>query len=699
VKVLLVVILLFPVCLYGQLITGTLKDASDGNALPGANVYLLSDRYRGTSTNLDGKFELNAILPMDTLIVSFIGYREKRIPVAPGAILTLLLENVNSEMDVVVIKAERLIAEEFTIRKIKKLEIYTNPSAKADPILAVNSTPSATTTDESANISLRGSNPAETGIFLNNVPMHDAVRYSQLNGIGTFSIFNTALVSNVQVYPGNPPLEYGNTTSGLISLQTDEVIPLKSTTTLSATLASLGIYTLRKVSAKSSITLFSNYQPSGMIKAINPEALRLIEKFNSIDLGVHFFWQPDPRTTVKVFNYSIHESYQFHYEYPTCSGLFNQNKNRNFTISNFRRRFKNGELSINNGLSFSAASYYYSVINADIDLSDFFVSINYQHTLGKAEFKGGLSYDKKASEYKGQFPTYEYAVGPQYPIDSASSSQVVKLPEIYLYGKYFLTPKLVMGFGIRKNIPIESQRDFWSSQLNLNLKPIRQISITASIGRYNKFQLPQGQSNLPYHIAADQYSLDVSYSKSKMESSLSVFYKRNEQGDLVSLIKGIELYTRYKFSGFLRGQISLTSLDANSWITNEKIINPYDIHYFLRGNLEYKFGGTWTATAVFLFRQGSFYNSVMSVQYDPLLNVYQPLYAESSRLPSYNTIDLSLSKYVMLGVRASAVAFLGIGNLANFTNVRGYSYNFDYSQATPSLFSLRTFYFGMVISL
>ena len=101
---------------------------------------------------------------------------------------------------------------------------------------------------------------------------------------------------------------------------------------------------------------------------------------------------------------------------------------------------------------------------------------------------------------------------------------------------------------------------------------------------------------------------------------------------------------------------------------------------------------------VFLFRQGSFYSSIQGAEYDPALDVYRPQYAGPSRLPSYNSVDLSISKYLMMGGQASAVAFLGIGNLANFTNVRGYSYNFDYSQVTPTLFSQRTIYFGIVVS-
>jgi hypothetical protein len=131
-----------------------------------------------------------------------------------GCLLNVKLSAATTKLDEVEIKSERLIAADFTVRKMSKLAIYTNPSSKADPLLAVNTLPSSTTLDESPNISIRGSSPAETGIFFNNVPIYDAVRYAQINGLGTFSVFNTALINQVQVYPGNPPLEFGNTTSG-----------------------------------------------------------------------------------------------------------------------------------------------------------------------------------------------------------------------------------------------------------------------------------------------------------------------------------------------------------------------------------------------------------------------------------------------------------------------------------------------------
>ncbi|NBW35972.1 MAG: hypothetical protein EBR30_13305, partial [Cytophagia bacterium] len=218
-----------------SIVKGKVVEAEMETPLPGATVYHVSDIQKGTTTNEEGQFTLAAEVNQQ-IKVSFIGYQAQVMPVDSTCQLLVKLEPLATNLTEMTIRAERLVAEGFTISKLSKLNIYTNPGAKADPLLAVNTLPAATTLDESANISLRGADPAETGIFLNNVPINDAVRYAQLNGIGTFSIFNTAIINQMLVYPGNPPLEYGNTTSGLIALSTDERIPDQNTNSLTISL-------------------------------------------------------------------------------------------------------------------------------------------------------------------------------------------------------------------------------------------------------------------------------------------------------------------------------------------------------------------------------------------------------------------------------------------------------------------------------
>lgn len=669
--------------------SGAVADADSGEPLPGANVLVLG-KPGGASTGVAGDFVIRAAAG-DTLRVSFTGFTSRLIILSDSCTLAIRLTPAADELQSVVIQSEKLIAEEFTIKKIRRLDIYNNPSAKADPILAVNATPSATTTDESANISLRGSSPAESGIFFNNVPINDAVRYGQLNGIGTFSIFNTALVNQVQVYPGNPPLEYGGTTSGMISLTTDETLPDRPTNTLSLTLASFGAYTARRTGKRSSLTAFSNYQPSTFLKALNPKALERITHFESIDLGLHYVLTPSPSTLFKVFAYGIRESYQFQYKHPTYEGNFNQEKNRMYTVINFRKRFSHSELSINNGLSASYAKYFAGPLDVNLWQRDFFGAINYQYFGGQAEFKTGLTYDTRTIRYEGRFPVYPYAFGEAYPTDSATSAQQYQVPEAYVYGKYFLTPRVTIGGGLRKNVVVGDTRDYLSYQLNVSYRPTKYVTLNLSGGRYNKYQLPQDEQALPFHIQADQYSLDASVKKGDTEYSLSVFAKESQYLLTRSVVTGLEAFARYRISPRLRGQLSLTSLNAS--MTGGP--SPYNIRYFVRGNLEYRPGDTWTVTAVFLFREGSYSFPVVSATVDPTLGVYAPTYGAATRLPAYRILDLSVSKIFPVGEN-SAIGFLSLSNVFGFQNVRGYSYNFDYTQAEDELFSLRTLYLGFV---
>ena len=63
-------------------ITGTVTDAATGETLIGASV-LVKGSKTGASTDIDGNFSLNVDLPT-TLVVSYIGYQTKEIPVAAG---------------------------------------------------------------------------------------------------------------------------------------------------------------------------------------------------------------------------------------------------------------------------------------------------------------------------------------------------------------------------------------------------------------------------------------------------------------------------------------------------------------------------------------------------------------------------------------------------------------------------------------
>ncbi len=678
--------------------TGSIRDV-DG-ALPGANVRLKSDPSKGTSSDAKGVFSI-AIGGIDTLIVTYIGYDDRLVPIGGENPCTrdIVLTPAAATMDEVVVTAQRLIAEEFKTNSFSQLDVYLNPGSKADPILAVNALPAATTLDESANISLRGSSPAETGIFLDNVPIHDAVRYSQLNGIGTFSIFNTQLIRSVQVFPGNPPLEYGGTTSGMIALDTKNTVPSRHSHKLSLTLASVGWFGEFRTGSRSALSVFTNYQPSGFLKAVNENALARLKRFESNDAGIHWYLKTKSGGEWKIFNYSLREAYKFAYIEPTFEGDFDQKKKRNFTVASFQQPIGKTQLSVNQGLSFSNAKYGFGIASFKLQLGDYYTSVNIGQVREVFDWKAGVAREYRRSDFTGTYPVYDYAVGPEYPHASSTATTSIATTESYGYVKYHGTERLSVGGGIRAHLPTDGMTTHVSYQLNTRIEISKPLALLLSGGRYQKYEFTQGDQ--PALISSNQLSADLVYKKGSIEGTLSLFSKRVSRPGSESRIDGGECYLKYGNGRKFQAQVSLTSLHAIVDDGMSKYSSPYDLKYFVRGNVLYSFGGTWSISAIMLYRQGTFYNPVVATAFDEQLGVYVPTYTDNSgqqRLPYYGNIYCTLTKLYTIADKYPAVAFAGLSNILDRKNVRGYLYNFDYTTAQEDLLSGRTLYFGTVIN-
>lgn len=674
-----------------NVITGQVLDSKTRERLLGAHVYLVSNWQKGAITDIDGKFSLTLDhdYSEDSIIISYVGFKEQMIKVEQN--MLVLMEELEYTGQTVTVTAKPLIAEEFKFIQMKKLDIYTNPAAKADPILAVNSLPSSTTTDESANISLRGSSPIETGIFLNNVPIYDAVRYSQLNGIGTFSIFNTAIIQNVTVFPGNPPLEFGNVSSGAISLRTDDQILKDNTNSLAVSLANVGFSREQKISENQSLKVFANWQPSQVIKALNHQALEEIESFNSADFGVYWYGARK-NMNWKILNYSNTEGYEFNYQHPSFRGIFDQQKFRNFFVSSIDVPIGQSTLSFNQGFGYSKGQYRYSNVAFDVKKRDLFTGVNIHTQTEKLSFKSGVSFDYRYSEVEGNVHEFFYAIGNNHPTININEDSEVKTLEGFTYFKYYLSDNLTVGTGLRKNIPSEGQDNYLSSQINLAWQS-GSWSTTVGAGQYNKSGLFENSGNT-FFTNSRQLSFDFKYEKQSGLMSLSVFKKDAVVNNEGYTSVGAELFFNKRLSSVLTASGSLTWIDVSN---DTEAASVYDLDYFIRGNVAYSPGSFWTIESILLARQGSMFTPVSSSNFDANLMVYEPLYAEvQERYPKYLNLSLSVSKLFPISETKNIIAFASLNNALDSRNVRSYMYNFDYTSTTSSFFSRRTSYFGFV---
>ena len=688
-----------------HIIQGRIIDGNTNQPLPGTNVFVKNDILKGTITNLDGFFslELNHQNMKDSLIVSFVGFEEKIIPISS------VQNNLNEisiypkahDIEETVIKARRIISEEFTIEKIEQMDIYTNPLSKADPLLAVNGMASSTTTDESANISLRGSSPAETGIFFNDVPVYDAVRFSQINGIGTFSIFNTSVVDQMHVFPSNPPIEYGNSTSGLVSIHSSDEIPENTYHSFMASLASFGIYSSDKLNKKNGLSVFSNYQPSKIFIKMNEKAMEDLKDFSTVDLGLHYLHEFNNSTSLKIFNYANIERFEFALRHPSYNGYFIQEKKRDFLIGNFSKRFSSSELSLNSGVSFSNEKYNYGNTDIDLTKNDLYFSANYYYFFDKLSLKTGIAYDERKNDLNGQFSIFEYAIAPEHPSITVKATDKVPVIEGFAYTKYKFNNHLVIGAGVRKNLPDKDQQDYLSYQVNINYSINGMHSFNISGGKYNKYCIPNAEIHNQFFISNNQLSFDYEFNLGVLEVNSAIFYKYSDTDGKNEEILGGEIFTRIYISDKLEAQASYTYLNA---IVSENDIDypsVYDLDFFIRGSLKYTVGSNFDISAIYLARQGDYYIPVISGEFDHNIDLYYPVYdnlENQLRKPYYAKLDLSLSKLYGITDNIGLILFANISNVLNRKNIREINYNYNYSDTFNEYYSLRTIYIGGIIN-
>ena len=89
-------------------VTGLVKDAKSGEALPGVSIKV-SGKSLGTTTDFDGKFTLNISQKVPfKLEVSYVGYATKTIDISKNnMVLNIALNETNNKLDEVVVSASR----------------------------------------------------------------------------------------------------------------------------------------------------------------------------------------------------------------------------------------------------------------------------------------------------------------------------------------------------------------------------------------------------------------------------------------------------------------------------------------------------------------------------------------------------------------------------------------------------------------
>ncbi|MCD4732073.1 MAG: TonB-dependent receptor [Bacteroidales bacterium] len=209
---------------YG-IIRGFVYEKETGEPVIYTNVYLFKTTY-GAATDVNGYFAITKIpVGTYTLIVTYLGFDTLRmeVNVRENEIITkkLYLEKGAYMLEQVQVSASREEARSETrtsVVKITPKQIKQLPSIGGQPDLAqyLQVLPGVVFTgDQGGQLYIRGGSPIQNKVLLDGM-----IIYNPFHSIGLFSVFDTDILRNVDVYTGGFGAEHGGRVSSVMDITT-----------------------------------------------------------------------------------------------------------------------------------------------------------------------------------------------------------------------------------------------------------------------------------------------------------------------------------------------------------------------------------------------------------------------------------------------------------------------------------------------
>ena len=203
-------------------ISGAVKDAETNETLVGVSIYVGKIKV-GTSTNDQGRYELDLPLGEHVLRVSYVGYGtvEKKVNVSNKPItLNLKLEPETETLSEVEVTSERqdrnVSALAMSVQSLDMITIKKIPAlmGEVDVIKSIQLLPGVQAASEgSSGFSVRGGATDHNLILLDGAPIYNASHF-----LGFFSVFNNDAIKDATLYKGDIPAYFGGRLSSVLDV-------------------------------------------------------------------------------------------------------------------------------------------------------------------------------------------------------------------------------------------------------------------------------------------------------------------------------------------------------------------------------------------------------------------------------------------------------------------------------------------------
>ena len=222
-----IIILILSVSAFAQngTIRGFVYDKESGEPIIFCNVSLKGTTL-GAPTDVNGFFSIAKVPSGDyKIIITYLGFDslQENIYLAAGKILTKKFELKESSIQLEEVRVSAKRQEMKTevnaaVIKITPKDMEMIPTIGGEPDLAqyLQIVPGVVFTgDQGGQLYIRGGSPVQNKVLLDGM-----VVYSPFHSIGLFSVFDTDIIRNTEVYTGGFSAEYGGRISSIMDIKT-----------------------------------------------------------------------------------------------------------------------------------------------------------------------------------------------------------------------------------------------------------------------------------------------------------------------------------------------------------------------------------------------------------------------------------------------------------------------------------------------
>jgi vitamin B12 transporter len=710
-------------------VSGTIIDR-DGAPISYANVFISSTK-EGQVADDNGRFSFTTKAEGEVqIIASAVGYRKcvRSMKIVPGKVyhVDVNLDEAQIVSENVDVTASSFASDPGKGLSMTSMDVYTTPGGAADIFQSLKTLPGLTQVSESSELYVRGGDPSETLVLLDQSSLYNPYAFESPHG-GLFSNLNTSAIGGMYFSSGGFSAKYGNALSGVLDLQT-KGIPENQTLQLGICLAgaSVGIE-IPMLEDRLGIRVYARKSFTKPIFWLNGGLDSFSSMPTSQDAEASLTYKYSQSGTLKTFLLVSADDEGVNVDRPEFDGVFS-GESRNYSVNLQHTEMIGEKMLVSTSLSGSdyEDTWLLGVLNLDrIDRTRKLRSDVEDSQWDNTRLFFGGELETREEEYTGRIPNYDYDLRPQ-----ASSEVLDATFSAIRYGAYAeleekglaSVPSLFLVAGLRGDY-VGKLRTSWVDPrftAGYNLSSVSTLRF--AFGLFHECPDPRLYSSSdgnPNLLSMKALHCVIGYDYTPWEGTeIRVeLYQKEYSGlpDSNSILnfdnsgygyaRGVDVIAKGDLQFGLSGWISYGYMDTKrKWYESAGFApSPFDITNNFTLVAKYNIVESWQVGVDFKYATGMPYTPVVGSVYRSDLKVYEPIHGNSysARYPDYRRLDVRVTYLTKLFDRYFAILYAEGINVLDIHNIFAYAFSPDYSAKTgvKSYFGRRTIVLGAEVNI